>query len=677
MNLVRAFVGGALLVATLLTASNSPVASGERTPDATTAGAQPTRAHAVTRPGAKPNAIPDIYGPGAVLTAGRVHMKATNFGLLGNPFPNLSADPAAQWPGASHVEYLNYIGLAVGAVNPFATSPDAVRRVSSLMEWRPPTLDPEDRMYVTADGAVNGQRFVNDDGDVDPITGEPRIDEDFLDGRDNDGDGMIDEDFAALGQQEFTCVMRDDTPEAINAVANEPHVPIGLECRQSAWCYSLAGISDFNVIDYQIINRSGHMLDSVYVGFVVDMDAGPNNVSGYWADDRDLPGYPHGDFPVTLALSDPRRQTDHAPVPEVAAGQPLCGQVKFHVNGFSTADADGDGGVTPGIATFLLVDHTVDLTAQAAPSRVGFRAFRSYRAGTPFDQGGAPIFDAQRYALMSSNENVDSDGFVSAAPGSVDGDYAQWCSVGPFRQLPDGGIVHVTIAFAVQNGSYAAGLGYAADYQAYLGHSLGWSAFLSRYPSLETAMNLMATFDGSYELRAGMPVPDWHGRETGVRAPTGQLLFLADCRNADPRLVNDQATSWFDFDCDYCTGPYSHAAGTGYFHHTWEPGSWTADVEGDSPAPTSYAHAIVAPSPSAGFARIRFAMWQPGTVEVTILDVAGRVVRRSPRDRFAAGPVEARWDGRNDAGESMPGGVYLYRIQAGGQDLRGRIVLVR
>src|SRR6516165_7048990 len=104
----------------------------------------------------------------------------------------------------SGIEYLNYIGLAVGAVNPLATDPTAMRRVSYITEWRPPTLDPEDRMYRSYDGIVNGQRYVNDDGDTDPLTGEPRIDEDFLDGRDNDGDGKIDEDFAALGQMMYT-----------------------------------------------------------------------------------------------------------------------------------------------------------------------------------------------------------------------------------------------------------------------------------------------------------------------------------------------------------------------------------------------------------------------------------------------------------------------------------------
>ena len=235
----------------------------------------------------RPAAIPDIFGHGAVLTVGNIYMKVTNYGLIGNPFTNISSDPSGQWPGSSGVEYMNAIAFAVGAVNPAATDPAGVRRVSYFREWRPPTLDEQDRMYPAYDGFVNGARFVNDDGDFDPVYGEPRVDEDFLDGRDNDGDGKIDEDFGAIGQSEFTCVIRDDTREALNATFNEKHIPLGLECQQSAWAYSIPGFTDFNVIEFHITNVSGHTLDSLMVGWLVDMDCGPVSKNDYFTDDLD------------------------------------------------------------------------------------------------------------------------------------------------------------------------------------------------------------------------------------------------------------------------------------------------------------------------------------------------------------------------------------------------------
>ena len=182
-----------------------------------------------------------------MLTVGNVAMKITNAGQIGNPFTALSSDPSGQWPGASGVEYLDFIRPGIGGVNPTATDPNAVRRVSYYPEWNPPSADPEDRMYRAYDGIINGNQLVNDDGDHDPFTGNPLIDEDFLDGRDNDGDGRIDEDFAALGQVMYTCVMRDDTPAAFAASTNESHVPLVLEVRQSAWAYSVPGFTNFDV----------------------------------------------------------------------------------------------------------------------------------------------------------------------------------------------------------------------------------------------------------------------------------------------------------------------------------------------------------------------------------------------------------------------------------------------
>src|SRR5690242_13255824 len=41
----------------------------------------------------RPADLPDVFGPGSVLTAGNLYMKVTNFGHVGNFFTNLSNDP--------------------------------------------------------------------------------------------------------------------------------------------------------------------------------------------------------------------------------------------------------------------------------------------------------------------------------------------------------------------------------------------------------------------------------------------------------------------------------------------------------------------------------------------------------------------------------------------------------
>ena len=530
--------------------------------------------------GATPAAIPDIFGPGAVLNSGNVWMKITNNGLNGNlPVNAISSDPSAQWPGASGVEYLFVQVLAVGAVNPTATDPNAVRRVSSGREWFPPTADPEDRMYRSYDGIVKGARLINDDSDFNPFTGDPSVDEDFPDGRDNDADGRIDEDYAALGQLMFSCLMRDDTPAALAQVGAQVHVPLALECRQLAWCYSIPGFQNFNVIEYTIYNRSGHTLDSMYFGFPIDLDGGPVNLTTYFSDDMDLPYFPQGEFTVEVAADDPRHQLG------AVSGVPACPVRNIRVNGFSVVDNDGDEGRTPGVVSFLLFGHTVDPLGLRGPARVGFRAFRSYISGTPYASNGAPGVDQQRFELMSSTQNIDPEtGFIVAEPGDQQGDYIVWPSVGPFLRVPDGGSITATVGLAIDIGAYLDLLDYTADYERYRSGidnrgqqpQMTLTDLFEKYPALENAYTAQVAYEGVYELpNPGFQdqVPDCQGCETGIKLPKGETprLLAESCpdREAAQKLVTDNAFTWFDFDCDPCTGVFNEITQQGYYLRHW------------------------------------------------------------------------------------------------------------
>lgn len=90
---------------------------------------------------AQPTALPDIFGPGAVLKAGNLVMKVTNYGIIGNPFTT-SSDPSGQWPGQSGIEYLNAVAIAIGGTE--IVNGQLIRRVTYFPEWRPPSLDAEE-----------------------------------------------------------------------------------------------------------------------------------------------------------------------------------------------------------------------------------------------------------------------------------------------------------------------------------------------------------------------------------------------------------------------------------------------------------------------------------------------------------------------------------------------------
>jgi hypothetical protein len=545
-----------------------------------------------------PLAVPDIYGHGSVLTVGKIMQKVTNFGYNGNVFPSVSSDPSGQWPGQSGVEYLYGFTIAVGGVNPAISPGDPVqrRRVSSGIEWRPPTLQPEDRIYPSYEGAINGERYSNDDGDTyldQDGDRKPLIDEDFLDGRDNDGDGKVDEDYGALGQQMYSLVMRDDTQEAIQFAQAEPHVPVGLEIRERAWAYSIARYENFNVYEYEIFNRSGHEIDSLCVAFPTDMDCGPVDKSNYYADDLDGPRFPSGSFTYVLPDKDYRLQDAHDPndVGGIDRGVALCDHLNIRTNGFSIADDDGDEGKTTGVPSMLLISHTIDPTGKNGPWRVGWRALRSYTGGTPYTQGGPPRIDQQRFEFMTSVENVSQDkddpwwGFVNVEPGDQKGDYAAWASIGPWFHFAPNASITVTIAFAVQRGNLIDMIQYPARYEAFKRDSAAHPAqalsnqdrLFAQYPALKNAFDAQVAYEGIWEKRSGFPVTDSYGRETGIRLPRGSLPTPGDqdCHDqltGNSRTLSPDYYTWFDFDCDYCTGIYRPADATdpgGQFHKFW------------------------------------------------------------------------------------------------------------
>lgn len=561
--------------------------------------------------GASPTAVPDVFGPGAVLRAGNLVMKVTNVGIIGNPFTNLSTDPSGQWPGQSSIEYLNAIALAVGGVE--QVQGQTVRRVTYSTEWRPPSLDPEDKIYAAYEGIVGGVRNFDDDGDG-------KIDEDFLDGRDNDGNNGVDEDYDAQGQQMFSCAMTDFSPQSLSSNVREQHVPLGLRVEQKAWCYSLTSpnLTNFNVIEYRIENVSGNTIDSLFVGWLVDFDAGPLISSNYFQDDQDVPGYPQGDFVYDWTqggqVADERVQRPHSPLAEVSNVPPppgpyvddvrglgyhagtgvappesaLCQRQIIHINAFSIGDDNGDDEKTIGIPSFLLFGYTVDPTGVTGPAEVRWRAFRSFTSGTPYNQGGNPTLDIQRFEFMSSHENIEQDpsspmhGLITANPGDQKGDYTSWCSVGPWLQVPNGGKIDVQVGMAVERGKVTLANTYRNAYLQYvnappeLQGSVG-KQLLTTYPSLNNCFTAQIAYEGVYEKNVRFARPDFHGRESSMQAPPGQQFTVAEACGDNTRsvLVTNLSTFWFDFDCNYCTGIYHYGGNDNYglFHKTWNTSS--------------------------------------------------------------------------------------------------------
>ena len=71
------------------------------------------------------------------------------------------------------------------------------------------------------------------------------------------------------------------------------------------------------------------------------------------------------------------------------------------------------------------------------------------------------------------------------------------------------------------------------------------------------------------------------------------------------------------------------------------------------------------PNPFNPTTQIRYDLPEDQFVSVTIYDVMGRKIRSLVNISQAAGYHTIRWDARNDMGEGISAGMYIYTIQAG------------
>lgn len=94
-------------------------------------------------------------------------------------------------------------------------------------------------------------------------------------------------------------------------------------------------------------------------------------------------------------------------------------------------------------------------------------------------------------------------------------------------------------------------------------------------------------------------------------------------------------------------------------------------------APTPPALVGTYPNPFNPRLQIRFVVAHRGTVALDVHDLRGRRVRRLERADVSPGEHSRVWDGRSDAGDLVPAGVYVVRLVAGETVSTAKITLVR
>ena len=93
--------------------------------------------------------------------------------------------------------------------------------------------------------------------------------------------------------------------------------------------------------------------------------------------------------------------------------------------------------------------------------------------------------------------------------------------------------------------------------------------------------------------------------------------------------------------------------------------------------PTELALAAAQPNPFNPVTKIRFALPADGEVTLAVYDITGRLVTTLVHGMLPAGRHEAVWLGVDSHGRAAATGVYLYRLDAGGKELTGKMTMIR
>jgi hypothetical protein len=119
--------------------------------------------------------------------------------------------------------------------------------------------------------------------------------------------------------------------------------------------------------------------------------------------------------------------------------------------------------------------------------------------------------------------------------------------------------------------------------------------------------------------------------------------------------------------------PGGFAFGGGAFVYTGATAVGVPDIAAGGP---TYMLGAPAPNPTAGPLRVRLATGEGAVLRATILDVTGRTVRALEGGEPIPGGTLV-WDGRDERGRDVPGGVYFLSLEGASGRETARVVVAR
>jgi hypothetical protein len=105
----------------------------------------------------------------------------------------------------------------------------------------------------------------------------------------------------------------------------------------------------------------------------------------------------------------------------------------------------------------------------------------------------------------------------------------------------------------------------------------------------------------------------------------------------------------------------------------------TVDRSANSDSPVSAANALLQnfPNPFNPATTIEYAVMVESPVEISVFDVHGCRIATLVDENKSPGRYHVVWDGRNERGEMVASGMYLYRLTVGEFDSVRKMLVIR
>jgi hypothetical protein len=143
---------------------------------------------------------------------------------------------------------------------------------------------------------------------------------------------------------------------------------------------------------------------------------------------------------------------------------------------------------------------------------------------------------------------------------------------------------------------------------------------------------------------------------------------------ANPHRVRTHVTAGYAFDV-YLSGSLAYIAdGPGGLVILEFLGS---SVVNESYVPATFFLSQNYPNPFNPVTTIPYQLPRSGNIELSICNLSGQKIRTLVKENKTAGQHQVQWNGKNDAGEAVASGVYIYQFIAGDFVQSRKLLLMR